>query len=51
MSFMEWVGTIAAIWFAASILVAGFWGLAKHRLRKPTPVPPASNVRRIGGEQ
>lgn len=32
MSFIDWVGTIGAIWLAVSILVAIFWGLVGRRV-------------------
>lgn len=33
MEILKWMGIIAAIWFAASVMVAVFW----HRARKAQP--------------
>lgn len=30
MSIMNWVGAVAAIWFAASLLVAAGWSIARR---------------------
>lgn len=40
MSFMDWVGTVGAIWLAVSILVGICWALAGKRIFRKPPQPP-----------
>lgn len=39
MSFMDWVGTIGAIWLAVSILLAVAWALGGRRIFRKPPMP------------
>lgn len=39
MSVMDWVGTVAMIWLAVSILIAAGWALAGKRIFRKPPRP------------
>lgn len=42
MGFWDWVGTVAMIWLAVSILAAGLWALAGRRIFRKPPAPQMS---------
>ena len=55
MGIWGWVGTVAAIWFAASVLAAIAWGTVGKRIFRSRPVAPNSenvhHIDRRGGER
>lgn len=42
MSFMDWVGTVGAVWLAVSIVAAVAWAVAGRRVFRKPPVHPVS---------